>query len=101
MAINQQSSHGYLIDGLALNQPAEQHPIMFEDVILPDGTRKGRRMARAVVGNAYAAFYPIGRKGQFWVTWGTMDDSRSGGEATDGRPAAEFRATEILRKLNQ
>jgi len=68
---------------------------------MPDGTRKGLRMERAVLGNAYAAFYPIGRKGQFWVTWGTMDDTRSGGEQTNGRSMAEFRATEILHALNK
>jgi hypothetical protein len=96
MTINSATDHGFT------PPPSKPVPtVTFECVILPDGTKKGRHMSRAVLGNAYAAFYPIGRKGQFWVTWGTMDDSRSGGEAVDGRPTAEFRATEILRSLNK
>lgn len=99
--MNHQSSHGYLVNDLQIPAPTARGPVNFECVIMPDGSRNGRKMYRTVLGNAYAAFYPLGRKDQFWVTWGTMDDARSGGEAAGSFPMAEFRATEILHSLNR
>lgn len=71
--------------------------IEFQEVQMPDGSPKGRKMWRASRGENYAAFYPFGRKGLFWVTWGSA--SGAGGERADGREDAESKATEILRRL--
>jgi hypothetical protein len=68
--------------------------MQFQQVVMPDGTAKGRKMWRAVAGEAYAAFYPVGRKGEFYVTWGYP--GRDGGQRVMSRADAENKATQIL-----
>lgn len=72
--------------------------MQFQQVQMPDGTPKGRKMWRATDGDNYAAFYPVGRKGEFHVTWGAATGG-SGGERVGCRESAEWKAAEILRRL--
>ncbi len=72
--------------------------MQFQQVQMPDGTPKGRKMWRASSGDNYAAFYPVGRKGRFYVTWGAAS-GRCGGEQVDSQEAAQNRATEIMSNL--
>lgn len=73
--------------------------MQFQQVQMPDGTPKGRKMWRAAdsAGN-YAAFYPVGRKGDYYVTWGAASGG-AGGERAGCREDAESVARDILRRL--
>lgn len=72
----------------------------FSEWRMPDGSPKGRRAWRAVQGETFVAFYAIGRKGRYYVTWGA-EGGRSGGEQVESFYGAQQRGLAILMELGR